>query len=132
MRRAQRVGRTLLGRLVFADRHADEVVTGAEVLGVPAGVLGVVAEQRLEPPQELAAAAVRGAVDVDVGEAFLAVEDLVVVGCEPGAFEGPAGVRERRVVDEDADDPSARDRETCLSQASREGLRLQACRTRPA
>src|SRR6188472_326121 len=108
MRRAQRVGRTLFGRLVFADRHADEVVTSAEMFGVPAGVLGVVAEQRLKPPQELAPAAVRGAVDVNVGEPFLTVEDLVVVGREPGAFERPAGIREGRVVDEDADDSSAR------------------------
>ena len=52
------LGRTLFGRLVFADRHADEVVTSAEMFGVPAGVLGVVAEQRLKPPQELAPAAV--------------------------------------------------------------------------
>ena len=94
-------------RLVLADGDAEDVVAGAQALGVLADVAGVVAEPLLEPSHHPARPAVRLAADVDAREALLAVQHVAAVGAEPGPLQAPAGVRDGRLVGEHPDDAAA-------------------------
>jgi hypothetical protein len=107
MRRAQGISGLLLGRFIVSHRYADDVVTGTQVLGVPANVLGVVAECGLKPSKNCAALPMRLAMDVDARQALLAVKYVAALGSESRPVQALAGVLEHRVIGEDPDDASA-------------------------
>src|SRR3954468_5921654 len=54
VRRAKRITRPLLSRFIVAHSDAHHVVAGAEVLGVPVHMVGVVAERSLDPSRDIA------------------------------------------------------------------------------
>lgn len=111
MRRAKRIGGSFFGRLIVAHGDADDVTTGAQVLRVPAHVVGVLADYRLEPSHNGACRTVRFAADVDPGKTLVTVKHVAAVGSEPGLLQALAGIFERRVVGEDPYDTSTRIRE---------------------
>ena len=111
MRRVQRGSGSLLGVLILADLHPDHVVPGAEILGVAPGLVGVVAEDVLEAPDEAAGPPVLITVDVDPRQSLRAVQDVAVIGPEAGRLQSLTGVLERRVVGERAHHAPLRIRE---------------------
>src|SRR3954471_6203773 len=78
------VSGSLLGRFIVAHGDADHVVAGAEVLDVPAHMVGVVAERRLELSPDVADHPVRFAFDVDPCKSLVAVKYVAAVSSEAG------------------------------------------------
>ena len=64
------------------DGNAEHEVTFAEMLGILARVVGVVAEHALNPALDGAGQSVRLALDVDPANVMLARHHVVTVGCE--------------------------------------------------
>ena len=82
VRFTQRVRGAMLGRLVLAHGNAEDEVTFAKMLGIPARVFGVVAEHVLRPALDGACQSVPLARDVDPAGVTLPLQRLVAVGCE--------------------------------------------------
>jgi len=98
VRRAKRISGLLLRRFIVAHGDADHVVARAEVLDVPAHMVGVVAERSLHPSREIADCPVRFALDVNPCKSLLAVRYIATVRSEAGPLQALTRLFERRVV----------------------------------
>src|SRR4051794_22580784 len=112
---AQRVRGTLPGRLVLAHGDAENEVTLAEMLGIPARVVGVVAQHALQPALDGARQSVPLALDVDPADVAVPLQHLVAIGSETRVRQALADTAQRRVVEEHSDDGPARIGESVAS-----------------
>jgi hypothetical protein len=97
VRRAKCISGPLLCRFILAHSDADHILAGAEVLGVPSHMVGVVAERCLEPSHDVAGRPVRFALDVNACKSLVAVKYVAAVRSEAGPLLGgavpPGGAR---------------------------------------